>query len=257
MQPAAGVEKSVLAAAPPSPIVQSTFTQPLDHFDQEHVHLTFEQHYWANPQFYKSGGPVIVFDGGEGPGVERLPLLTTGIPAKLANATGGLCVVLEHRYYGTSIPVANFSTDALRWLTNDQAAADSANFMANVNFTALGITADLTAPGTPWIYYGGSYGGARAAHMKILYPDIVYGAIASSGVTHASVSLWQYHDVVRNAAPENCSSILVKAVETINLALSRPDLNTPLKQLFGLDGLADDDFSSIISVCYHSLSRDP
>jgi hypothetical protein len=28
---------------------------------------------------------------------------------------------------------------------------------------------------------GGSYAGARAAHMRILYPDIVYGAIASSG----------------------------------------------------------------------------
>jgi len=27
----------------------------------------------------------------------------------------------------------------------------------------------------------GSYAGARAAHMKILYPDIVWGAIASSG----------------------------------------------------------------------------
>ena len=39
-----------------------------------------------------------------------------------------------------------------RWLTNEQAAADSANFMANVKFD--GINEDLTAPGTPWIYYG-------------------------------------------------------------------------------------------------------
>lgn len=38
------------------------------------------------------------------------------------------------------------------WLTNEQAAADSANFMANVKFD--GIDEDLTAPGTPWIYYG-------------------------------------------------------------------------------------------------------
>ena len=46
----------------------------------------------------------------------------------------------------------NFSTDALRWLNNAQSAADSANFLANVKFS--GITEDLTAPGTPWIYYG-------------------------------------------------------------------------------------------------------
>lgn len=39
-----------------------------------------------------------------------------------------------------------------RWLNNDQAAADSANFMANVKFP--GVDEDLTAPGKPWIYYG-------------------------------------------------------------------------------------------------------
>ena len=217
--------------------------------------FTFQQRYWVNPQFYKPGGPVIILDAGELSGTDRLPYISTGIAAKLANETGGLCLVLEHRYYGGSIPVANFSTDALRWLTNDQAVADSVNFMTNVNFSSiLGINADLTAPGTPWVYYGGSYAGARSAHMRVLHPDLVYGAIASSGVTHASVALWQYYDVVRNAAPKNCSSVLVKAVETINLLLSRPDLNVPLKQLFGSEGLADDDFASLISVsqsvCY-------
>lgn len=39
-----------------------------------------------------------------------------------------------------------------RWLNIDQALADSANFLANVKFT--NISGDLTAPGTPWIYYG-------------------------------------------------------------------------------------------------------
>jgi len=87
-----------------------------------------------------------------------------------------------------------------RWLDNEQAAADSANFMASVKFD--GIDEDLTAPGTPWIYYGvstpffmflsptsiysyfqGSYAGARAAHMKVLYPDLVFGSIASSGLS--------------------------------------------------------------------------
>lgn len=56
------------------------------------------------------------------------------------------------------------SSQPNRWLNNAQAAADSANFMTNVKFG--GIEDDLTAPSTPWIYYGGSYAGARAAHMK-------------------------------------------------------------------------------------------
>jgi len=39
-----------------------------------------------------------------------------------------------------------------RWLNNEQALEDSANFMCNVKFKA--INEDLTAPNTPWIYYG-------------------------------------------------------------------------------------------------------
>lgn len=39
-----------------------------------------------------------------------------------------------------------------RFLNNDQSAADSANFMRNIKFP--GIEEDLTAPNTPWIYYG-------------------------------------------------------------------------------------------------------
>lgn len=39
-----------------------------------------------------------------------------------------------------------------RFLNNAQSAADSANFMRHVKFR--GIAEDLTAPGTPWIYYG-------------------------------------------------------------------------------------------------------
>jgi hypothetical protein len=129
------------------------FTQPLDHFSNETTD-TFGQRYWVNTRHYKSGmgGPVIVLDGGEITGEVRLPFLDTGIVDILAKATGGVGVVLEHRYYGKSVPVANFSTDSLRWLNNDQSAADSANFMANVKFD--GIDEDLTAPGTPWIYYG-------------------------------------------------------------------------------------------------------
>ena len=45
--------------------------------------------------------PVIVLDGGETSGEDRLPYLDTGIVDILAEATGGVGVVLEHRYYGT------------------------------------------------------------------------------------------------------------------------------------------------------------
>ncbi|KAG6816404.1 hypothetical protein H0H87_006208 [Tephrocybe sp. NHM501043] len=89
------------------------FEQPLDHFKKGSNH-TFLQRYWVNDRHYipGSGAPVIVLDGGEtsgevgvisdsGVGVkDRLTYLDTGIVEILTRATGGVGVVLEHRYYG-------------------------------------------------------------------------------------------------------------------------------------------------------------
>lgn len=76
------------------------FEQPIDHADPSKG--TFKQRYWVNTRHYVPGsnGPVIVLDGGETSGEDRLPFLDTGIVEILANATGGVGVVLEHRYYG-------------------------------------------------------------------------------------------------------------------------------------------------------------
>ncbi|KAF9031430.1 peptidase S28 [Panaeolus papilionaceus] len=148
---------------------------------------------------------------------------------------------------GSSVPVANFTTDSLRFLNNAQAAADSANFMRNVRFA--GIAEDLTAPGTPWIYYGGSYAGARSAHMKVLYPDIVWGAIASSGVTYANLEDWQYMDIIRRFADSKCSEALVNSIAAIDDVLLHGSAaeKHQLKALFGLAGLEhDDDFANVL-----------
>ena len=73
------------------------FTQPLDHFANSSE--TWRQRYWINTRHYKprSGAPVIVIDGGETSGEDRLPFLDTGIADIVAKATGGIGVVLEHR----------------------------------------------------------------------------------------------------------------------------------------------------------------
>jgi hypothetical protein len=98
----------VVAGAPaPAPATATpkfraqTFTQPLDHF-RNTTDATFQQRFWVNARHYKPrpGAPVIVIDGGETSGEDRLPFLDTGIADILARATGGVGVVLEHRYYG-------------------------------------------------------------------------------------------------------------------------------------------------------------
>ncbi|CAE6425463.1 unnamed protein product [Rhizoctonia solani] len=220
------------------------FEQPLDHFDKS-VNRTFGQRYWVNKEYYEPGGPVFVLDGGETSGEDRLPFLQTGILAILANATKGLGIVLEHRYYGKSIPVDDFSTDSMRWLTNAQALQDSANFIANVRIN--GLDHNVTAPHTKWIYYGGSYAGARAAHMRVLYPHLVFGAIASSAVTHAAIDYWEYADAVRRTADPVCIGHLTTAIQVIDDVLSTIVLAKSLKSWFGLGALeSDQDFVSVL-----------
>jgi hypothetical protein len=64
------------------------FAQPLDHFDVEN-NVTFCQRYWVSTEFYKKGrkggdGPVVVLDGGETSGANRLPFLETGASSRFA-----------------------------------------------------------------------------------------------------------------------------------------------------------------------------
>lgn len=102
----------------------------------------------------------------------------------------------------------------MRWLTNKQALEDSAKFVAGVSFP--GIKEDLTSPSTPYIYYGGSYPGARSAHMRVLYPDLIYGAIASSAVTEAIENYYAYFFPIARGSDPDCSQAIQAAVVAID-----------------------------------------
>ncbi|KAG8776778.1 hypothetical protein FRC20_004585 [Serendipita sp. 405] len=84
--------------------------------------------------------------------------------------------------------------------------------------------------------------------MRKLYPDIVFGAIASSAVTYATINNWEYMDIIRTAAPQACSTLIQSSMTQIDSLLANSTLRTPLKALFGLRGLQhDDDFVSVLS----------
>ncbi|OWZ38641.1 serine carboxypeptidase [Cryptococcus neoformans c45] len=234
------------------------FPQFISHFDDS-VNGTFCQRYWVDASSYTPGGPVYLLDGGEISGEYRLPFLEKGILNILSNATGGLSIVLEHRYYGESVPVSSFSTDDLRFLNNAEALEDSAYFIENFKLPSslsnntLPFELEETAfhpNNTPWIYYGGSYAGARAAHMRVQYPNLVWGAIASSAVTHAQIDFPQYYDPIQEYGPPTCISTLQRAIIFIDNMLDHPRATgfpQLLKGLFGLGALEDDDFADVIS----------
>jgi hypothetical protein len=68
-------------------------------------------------------------------------------------------------------------------------------------------------------------------------------------VTHASLSNWEYYEIIRNAADPTCISHLEHAALAIDTLLGVPYVKRYVKSLFGLQDLAhDDDFVSILEV---------
>lgn len=168
-----------------------TIDMPIDHFPHKsiyrpHTKATFKQRFFFDDYYYKPGGPVYLYISGEVDGPDRFENLQNGIIQILMQATNGLGVILENRYYGESFPFENSSTDNLAYLTTEQTIADSAYFAQHVKFP--GVKHDLTAPHTPWILYGGSLAGAETAFTVKTYGDVVYGGIAASGTTHATLA---------------------------------------------------------------------
>ncbi|KAI5476322.1 hypothetical protein MNV49_007893, partial [Pseudohyphozyma bogoriensis] len=229
-----------------------TFDQLISHDDAvppPEGETTFQQRYWFDASFYQPGGPVYLLDGGETDGEGRIPFLEKGILRILSEATGGIGIVFEHRYYGESFPVENLTTDNFRYLTTMQSLQDSAYFAQNVKLP--GVQYDVTAPNSPWIYYGGSYAGAKSAFARKLFPDVWWGAIASSAVTKAIVDYWEYHEPIRASGPPECISALINNTNLIDTLLSagQPLVTSTLKTFFGLPNVTlDEDFVNTLSM---------
>ncbi|KAF2172376.1 hypothetical protein M409DRAFT_63086 [Zasmidium cellare ATCC 36951] len=246
------------------------FSVPIDHFHNEtkyepHVNDTFPLAYWFDATYYKPGGPVIILQGGETAGSDRLPYLQKGIVYQLSKATNGIGVILEHRYYGTSFPTPDLSTKNLRFLTTQQALADEAYFAQNIKFPGLEKYGDLTSKTTAWISYGGSYAGAFSAFLRVQYPDVFWGAISSSGVTKAIYDYWAYFRTIAEKGPPDCiktQQTLIHAMDNIWLKKNHTTLPQQLKTTFGFGNLTrDQDFAFLLENNgigdWQSLNWDP
>ena len=231
----------------------NTIDQPIDHFPDSdrykpHTNDTFKQRYYVDSSYYKPGGPVFLYIGGETSGPSRFSNLETGIIQILMEQFNGLGVILENRYYGESYPFDEITTDNLAYLTTEQTIADNAYFAQHAAFP--GIDANLTAPGTPWILYGGSLAGAQTAFSLKQYPDILFGGIASSAVIHPVLEYSQWYNPIQKYAPQDCVASINAIVDNFDQLLDAGDrdaVNT-FKSLFGLEALVDDrDFAMTIA----------
>uniref|UniRef100_A0A914CQF7 Uncharacterized protein n=1 Tax=Acrobeloides nanus TaxID=290746 RepID=A0A914CQF7_9BILA len=99
---------------------------------------------------------------------------------------------LEHRYFGTSAPTPDMNTTNLKWLTTELALAD-----INAFIPAMNTKFNFTKP--KWVAFGGSYPGTMAALLRVVYPNITNGNIASSAPLWAKVDFWEYAEKMEQA----------------------------------------------------------
>lgn len=214
---------------------QDTFTQRVNHFDANDTR-TFQQRYWVNSS-YASGydAPVIYYICGES---RCSP--ANGFALTLAKELHAYAITLEHRYYGDSIPVADYSAKNMKYLSADEALADLDAFQA-------WVTNEKKLTGE-WISVGGSYSGALSAYYRLTYSKKIAGALASSGPVEAKAAFEEYDFQVATVIPEACRATIQRVTAEVERDLRQKDTREAVKKLFGSAEVKDDvDFLYIIA----------
>ncbi|XP_066143336.1 lysosomal Pro-X carboxypeptidase-like [Euwallacea fornicatus] len=152
---------------------------PIDHFSLTKSNETFKLRYLIVERFYLKGGPTFFYCGNEAD--ITVFYENTGFLLDIAPTFNALVIFAEHRYYGQSMPYGASSLtspEALRYLTTFQALAD---FVCVIDAVAKKYYDTMLTNDTyPIIAFGGSYGGMLAAWLRMMYPHVVLGAVASS-----------------------------------------------------------------------------
>ncbi|KAL6595556.1 hypothetical protein ACP70R_047896 [Stipagrostis hirtigluma subsp. patula] len=214
------------------------YTQRLDHFNAAPASYgSFQQRYLVNDTFW--GGrtaPIFLYAGNEG----DVELFTnnTGFMWEAAPRFRAMLVFVEHRYYGKSMPfgskeAAFKDASTTGYLTTTQAIADYATLV-------LSLKANLSAAAAPVLVFGGSYGGMLAAWMRLKYPHVVMGAVASSAPIlgfYGLVDPYAFYDVVANdfkSESQNCYEVLRKSWDEVDKALATDAGRAQLKRTFNM-----------------------
>ncbi|KAK1522032.1 serine carboxypeptidase S28 [Colletotrichum costaricense] len=217
-----------------------TFDQYLDHTDLSKG--TFKQRYWYNSEHWGGPGyPVFMLNGGEGDAEGLTGYLENGTLTYLyAETYKGAIVLMEHRYYGKSLPFKTFTADTLQYLNVPQAIYDNTHFAETVELPfdkKKGANADKS----PWVLIGGSYPGALSAWTSVIAPGTFAAYHASSAVVQAIDDFWQFFTPIEQALPRACSAdvkLVIKQVDSVLDKGSAKEIDA-MKEEFGLETLED------------------
>lgn len=153
----------------------NAYIDNLNDFDISETN-TFSLRYLVKEKYFKGNGPIFFYCGNEGP-IEDFAEATGFMNETLAKKYGALVVYGEHRFFGKSFPFSpaqqDFDMRKNKYLTSEQALSDHVRLLRE-------IKENYNIPNAKLITFGGSYGGMLSSWMRMKFPHLVTGAIASS-----------------------------------------------------------------------------
>merc|ERR1712023_115185 len=153
--------------------------------------------------------------GGEGP-THATDVSGHFAVSEQAEQFNSMTISLEHRFYGSSMPLPSTATENLYYLTSQQALADAAAFQQWLPTVVPAVNQSR------WVVFGGSYSGNLAAWYREKYPHLVAGAIASSAPVHAQLDFPEYLETVAASLGSSCSNQFAVATKSIEQLLDDP-----------------------------------
>ena len=195
------------------------FTQKLDHFDALSK-ATFNQVAEVNLDYYNSSSPRLIFyiSGEQTLNTNRI---NNGPLLEFAKRSGSLISSLEHRFFGSSVPV-DLTTDNLKkYLTTAQALEDIAVFIKYLKERYCKDKSDC-----PLTIVGGSYAGTVSSIFRMKYPHLANFSWSSSPPLIIKNDFWEYDDhvadVIKKGYPK-CYENSVKMIKQFENWAQNPE----------------------------------
>jgi len=229
--------------SPASDTSSMTMDIPLSPTSQSSVSVR----YWVNSSMLAPNSPVMLTMGGEG--------TANGVRCNEdMERHRAICVQVEHRFYGESLPPEGASdTQYFEGLNVDAGLLDHATILSSV------LASYPTASGLkrPVVNFGGSYSGATATWLRQSYPSLTDGAVASSGVVDAVLEFTGFDEAVAAALDPTCRAGLEAAQRTVDGKFEAGE-GPAMKKYFNatnLDGtvMGDEDFMYMLADGYSMI----
>ncbi|XP_053670445.1 putative serine protease K12H4.7 [Anopheles nili] len=189
--------------------VEGRFTSRVNHFDPQNRD-TFEFTYLHNDQYYREGGPLFVVVGGHYP--INPYFMENSHFRDVAALQGAYLATFEHRYFGNSIPVEDFTTENMRFLRTEQTLFDLIEF---IDFMKREVVGD---PNARVILHGVAYAGSLASWARQRFPNIIDGAWSSSAPVLATVNFAGFSEdvgeMIRTKGSDECYNRIFQAFHT-------------------------------------------